>query len=874
MSIFKKESRKLDSTILEGFINKVNDIILTSDYYGRIEMINKPELMKKYKTLQQFFEKDKNKEIYDNMINQIYENGSFINDIEIIKDCKKTRIYVAAYNVSSTKRWFFYIKDVNQYLLKEMELLKEIDKQEEILKSKDLFIANLSHEIKTPMNIIVGMIYFLKNTQLDEKQLEYVNKLDEASKLLLDMTSGVLNLSQDKQYASTSFLVDFKMKDFLNNIIENFSEKAKAKDLKLYTNIEFDYDINIHADKAKLNQVFMNLIDNAIKYTEKGFIELNAKKIEENNISYKLQFCLQDTGIGIKREDTIKIFREFSQVEDPTKKTKEGKGMGLAIAKKIIENMNGKIWVESSVGLGSKFYFTITVDKSTKSLEKEMNVEPKYIVQGKKDSIKKRNNEQKKILLVEDNKLNIEITKKIIEEAKYLCDVTEDGIACIKRIQEVGIDYYDLILMDIHMPKYNGYEISKILKQDFGLVTPIVALTATNITDRIVEENANYILDYILKPIIPEQFKEKLKEYLENENISEKVEEKKENILLFGENENNIQQLKEKLSENYEIVVTRVESDIDILLQTGTLNAFIIDEIEDIDKEIRIINNIRCNSILPNIPIILISRNKRSGLKEKIYGVKIDGIIENNEINHCEVAVYNIIKKVNEKDNLKNEVKQSKEEIENIYNFLFDSMVNLTSMKSKETGEHLKRTKEYMKVMLQKYEEFYKEELFTNREIIEDISMAAVLHDIGKVGIPDNILNKPGKLTEEEYEIMKSHVTIGRNILETTYGNKVSNKILNFAKDIVYHHHEKFDGTGYPECLKGDEISVISRIMALIDVYDALSNKRVYKDALPYEEVEKYITEQSGKAFDPKVVNIFSLVKENLKEINESNKDK
>ena len=151
--------------------------------------------------------------------------------------------------------------------------------------------------------------------------------------------------------------------------------------------------------------------------------------------------------------------------------------------------------------------------------------------------------------------------------------------------------------------------------------------------------------------------------------------------------------------------------------------------------------------------------------------------------------------------------------------------------------------------------------------------MAAVLHDIGKVGIPDSVLNKPGRLTDEEYEIIKSHVIIGRNILETTYGSKISNKILDYAKDIVYHHHEKFDGTGYPEGLKGDEISLNSRIMSLIDVYDALANDRIYKKAMPYEEVEEFMKSQIGKSFDPKVVNVFLLVKDELKRINEENKD-
>ena len=870
------EGSKFDPSVLEGFINKVNDIILVANYDETIEVINKPEIIENYKSLEDFFDKKNNEELYTDMMNTIKSDGSFIGNIEITKNNENIRLYVAAYLVQSTNKLFFYIKDDSKYFLKEKELLEEIDKQEELLKSKDLFIANLSHEIKTPMNIIVGMIYFLKNTQLDEKQLEYVNKLDDASKMLLGITSDVLNLSKDEQYISTSSLVNFEMKKFIQNTVEVFEQRANDKGIQIYTDIDLPEDVNVYADKTKLNQIFVNLIDNAIKYTDKGYISLSVKKIEENNINYKLQFCLKDTGIGIKREDTLKIFREFSQAEDPTTKTIEGRGMGLAIIKKIIENMDGKIWVESSVGLGSKFYFTVTLDKANQPIENKEKIEEEIIEKKlveEENKVKHQGSENhkiKRILLVEDNEMNIDFTTTLIKELDYLCDVAEDGVKCIKEIQQKGANYYDLVLMDIHLPRYNGYEISKILKQDIRITAPIVALTATNVTQKVVEENASNIASYILKPIIPTEFKERLKELLEKDDYIEESIIQKRNILLFGTQDN---QLKENLSKNFNVTTSSREEEIEILLQTGLLEVIVIDEIEDIEKEIRVINKIR-NDISSNIPIILISRNQQSDLKERAYGLKINGIIENNELNQCHTALYNLLSKIEEKDKLKVEVEKSKEEIDNVYNFLFDSMVNLTSIKSKETGQHLRRIKEYMKVMLTQYEEFYKEGLFTSKETIEDIAMAAVLHDIGKVGISDSILNKPGKLTDEEYEIMKTHVIIGKEILETTYGNKISNIILQYAKDIIYHHHEKYDGTGYPEKLKGEEISVIVRNMTLIDVYDALANKRVYKPAMPYEEIEEYIKEQSGKAFDPKIVNIFFLVKDKLKDINESIKDK
>lgn len=232
-----------------------------------------------------------------------------------------------------------------------------------------------------------------------------------------------------------------------------------------------------------------------------------------------------------------------------------------------------------------------------------------------------------------------------------------------------------------------------------------------------------------------------------------------------------------------------------------------------------------------------------------------------------------MISKKEEEIKMKADLKKYNNEVENVYGFLYDSLVNLTSLKSKETGQHILRTKEYMKVMLRKYEEFYKEGLFASDTEIENIATAATLHDIGKIGIPDNILNKPGKLTDEEYEIMKKHTIIGRETLESTYSDKLSSEVLEYAKDITLHHHEKYNGKGYPEGLKGDEITVISRIMAVIDVYDALANDRVYKKAMPKNEVEDFIISRSGIDFDPKIINIFLIAKDELAKINENYKD-
>ena len=201
MGIFNKrkdEKETNKSTIIqksvEEFLNKLEDIVCIANYDGTIEKINNPDAHKDYSTLQSIFHESENKEAYHKLIETIKTNGSFINDIDINRHLENVRLYVAAYNLPEDEKILFYIKDQTKYAQKEHELVDEIDKQEEFVKSKDLFIANLSHEIRTPMNIIVGMIYFLKDTSLDSKQLEYVTKLDEASNLLLEIVNGILDL--------------------------------------------------------------------------------------------------------------------------------------------------------------------------------------------------------------------------------------------------------------------------------------------------------------------------------------------------------------------------------------------------------------------------------------------------------------------------------------------------------------------------------------------------------------------------------------------------------------------------------------------------------------------------------------------------------
>lgn len=207
------------------------------------------------------------------------------------------------------------------------------------------------------------------------------------------------------------------------------------------------------------------------------------------------------------------------------------------------------------------------------------------------------------------------------------------------------------------------------------------------------------------------------------------------------------------------------------------------------------------------------------------------------------------------------------QEMQKINDRFRSTLINMMLLKSKETGQHLIRTKFCVAALLKGYEDRFHCEL--DPAIVE----AAALHDIGKIGIADQILMKPGRLTDEEYKIIKTHTTIGKNLLSSD-DIVVDGEILEYAKEIAYCHHERWDGNGYPLGLAGEDIPISARMMALADVYDALVSKRVYKDSLSHEAAVKIITKEKGKAFDPVLVDIFIEKQEIFREIREKYEDK
>lgn len=286
------------------------------------------------------------------------------------------------------------------------------------------------------------------------------------------------------------------------------------------------------------------------------------------------------------------------------------------------------------------------------------------------------------------------------------------------------------------------------------------------------------------------------------------------------------------------------------------------------------VKELKNNPLLSSIPIIFLTA--KSEIEDLKKGFEVGGVdyitkpFNGEELvarvsTHLELSLY--------RKNLEKEVDKRTKEIENLKSSIVEAMGSLAESRDNETGAHIKRTQYYVKILSEYLSKLPKYKEILTDDYLKLIFKTAPLHDIGKVAIRDNILLKPDKLTSEEFEEMKKHAIFGEDIISKIMENNGETEFLVFAKEIAGGHHEKWDGTGYPRGLKGEEIPLSARIMAIADVYDALISKRIYKSTFTHEDACNIILEGKGKHFDPELIDVFKIINQEFWHIAETYKE-
>ena len=374
--------------------------------------------------------------------------------------------------------------------------------------AKTRFLFNMSHDIRTPMNAIIGYTQLLENNLDNKKQaLDYISKLKSSSTILLSLINYILEMTQIE-----SGKLDLKkeigdLDDLVKNINVVVEPLIKEKKLHYSYHLEIKHH-HIICDKTKLREIVLNILSNAIKYTpEGGNIELLIQEISFENNKVKYHFIIIDNGIGMKEDFLPHIFEEFAREKTSTESKVPGVGLGLPIVKSLIDMMNGTIQVESKLNKGTKF-----------------TVELSFLTSLQVENVNERNTSTldfsgKHILLVEDNELNAEIGIELLNTFKVIIDLAKNGEECIKILEKMPEGYYDLILMDIQMPIMDGYEATKIIRSfnNKNAQIPIIAMTANAF-----EEDRKHALqlgmnEHLAKPVDIEKLKDVLTKYFNHE---------------------------------------------------------------------------------------------------------------------------------------------------------------------------------------------------------------------------------------------------------------------------------------------------------------------------------------------------------------------